>query len=241
MIVNMLGPMLIKQYRRLPRNFRDKLHHILHRFNSNVFLLQLCGFRHRLTCKRLRCFEFVNLRIGESGIFENWISTNYQVICANFLDATKPLKGVKNLQFVIADNVIEHLSLTNGNIMLENLYNAMLPGATLRLSTPNLRELASKYLESDFYALEQLKIDLNQHSVAFQYLPDILRVQFTSFGHHKGYLYDFQTLQLLLAKNGFKNIRQVETSKSSLMPLKNAENRKSPSDKWAQLCIEAEK
>jgi len=163
------------------------------------------------------------------------------VSCRNFLDVTKPLVGVKNLEFIIADNVLEHLSLTKGRAMLANLYDSMLPGATLRLSTPNLRELANKYANSDFGALEQLKIDLQQHSVSFEHLPDLLRVQFTSFGHEKGYLYDFETLQAILQQLGFRNVRQFATSHSEISLLVDVENRKSPSDSWAQLCIEAEK
>ncbi len=231
----------IKFYKRLPRSSRDRLHYISHRINSNILLLKLFSFRHQLTCRKLRSLKFVNLRIGESGVYENWISSNYQVTCRNFLDVTRPLNGVSNLKLIIADNVIEHLSLAQGNLMLENLHRSMLPGATLRLSTPNLRELARKYLESDFHALEQLKTDLSQHRVEMHHLPDILRVQFTSFGHEKGYIYDFETLQWCLLKHGFRNIRQVETSKSSVKLLNDVENRNSPSDVWAQLCVEAEK
>ena len=237
----MLKEFLLKLYKKIPVSFRNRIHFLIHRINSNTFLLFLLKFRHYSTCRKLRSYEFVNLRVGESRKFHGWISTNYQVSCRNFLDITKPLNGVKNLEFIIADNVIEHLSLTKGKAMLANLYSSMLPGAILRLSTPNLRELANKYLSSDFGALEQLKIDLQQHSVAIEYLPDLLRVQFTSFGHEKGYLYDFETLQTVLMQLGFRNIKQFVTSHSEISLLVDAENRKSPSDSWAQLCIEAEK
>lgn len=89
--------------------------------------------------------------------------------------------------------------------------------------------------------MEELKLDLQQHSVAIEHLPDLLRVQFTSSGHEKGYLYDFETLQAILMQVGFRNIRQFATSHSEISVLVDAENRKSPSDSWAQLCIEAEK
>lgn len=231
----------LKMYKRIPLSCRNRFHLVTHRVNSNRSLLTLLKYRHKLTCRKLRSYGFVRLRVGESAHFNGWISTNYLALCRNFLDVTKPLVGVQNLQFVIADNVIEHLSLTKGRAMLENLYNAMLPAATLRLSTPNLRELANRYVASDFSSLEPLKFDLRQHSVSLEYCPDLLRVQFTSFGHEKGYLYDFETLREILLQIGFRNVRQFETSLSTIPQLVDAENRRSPSDSWAQLCIEAEK
>ena len=88
----------------------------------------------------------------------------------------------------------------------------MLTAATLRLSTPNQRELANGYVTSGFSSLEQLKIALQQHSVVVGHLPDLLRVQFTSFGHEKGFVYNFERLQRILLQIGFRNVKRLQTS-----------------------------
>jgi hypothetical protein len=228
-------------YKRLPVSWRSQIHLLIHRLNANRFLLWSLQFRHYFTCKRLKKISHLKLRVGESYKYQGWISTNYQVFCWNFLDVTKPLSGLRHLELIIADNVIEHLTLEQGKTMLQNLFDAMSAGAILRLSTPDLRGLVLRYMNGNADDLEQFRVDLQQHNVHITFPPDLLRVPFTAFGHSDGYLYDFDTLKLLLTNIGFVNIRQELTSVSTNPLLSKVENRDLPSDQWAQLCIEAEK
>lgn len=239
--MSVVSKYILDVYRTIPSSFRSFVHLMIHRFNSNRLLLWFFQFRHFSTCKRLARLEKARIRIGESYSYPGWISTNYQVICYNFLDVTKPLVGVNNLNLIIADNVIEHLSLNQGKLMLTNLYNSMESGGTLRISTPNLRGLVDKYLGAEMKDLIQFKHDLGQHNVTVSLFPDLLRVPFTAFGHDKGYLYDFENLKSILEQIGFEGITQEKTSVSSNTILCNVENRNLPSDQWAQLCVEAVK
>ena len=230
-----------KIWKKTPISFRNKIHRILQIINSSKILLKLFYFRHFITryfISRNRC---KNLRIGESLKYSNWISTNYQVLTSNFLDATRNFSSQNNFKFIIADNVIEHLSLVNGERMLRNVYCSLQRGGKVRITTPDLESICGVYLKSDPSFLNDYACDLQNHNLQIEYFPDLLKTTFNSFGHHKGYIYDFNLLSHLLNRLGFVDIQKFRAGQSNDLMLKNLEHRNSKSDKWSQMSIEATK
>ena len=230
-----------KIWQLLPVRFRDFAHLILHRVNSSPALLRILGFRHRLTRRVItKQTSPIKLRLGESRYFQGWLSTNYQVFTRHYLDATKTY-GQGRCQYIFADNVIEHLDKENGFLLLNRAFKALRSGGVIRITTPDLEQITRKYLDRDLKALKDFQNDLANHHLGIQEFPDLLRVTFTAFGHHKGFIYDKATLKTLLEKIGFVNVSFHLPGQSDRIELRGLESRIGTSDMWSQMAIEAEK
>ncbi len=181
------------------------------------------------------------LRLGESRKFEGWVSTNYQVFCRHLLDATKPFAVRPGANYIVIDNVIEHLPLSKGVLMLENIYDCLNPGGILRLATPDLCAIASMYLKPNYVEIENFKNDFKPHGIDIRYPADLLKATFNHFGHQTGYVYDLNILTSILVNLGYVNIKKYLPGESDIPALENIEHRVGLSDRWGQLCIQAMK
>ena len=148
----------------------------------------LLYFRHYITRYLISNSKCKNLRIGESLKYADWISTNYQIFTEYFIDATRKFSKSNNFKYIIADNVIEHLTFENGKKMLSNMYDALEIGGKIRISTPDLESICKVYLQADLNYLKAYANDLENHNLKIDYFPDLLKTTFNSFGHHKGYI-----------------------------------------------------
>ena len=199
------------------------------------------SFRNVMTRRAMRHRSRpINLRLGESRHFQGWLSTNYQVFTRHYLDATKTY-GQGLCQYIFADNVIEHLDKENGFLLLNRAFEALRSGGVIRVTTPDLEQITKKYLDRDLKALNDFQNDLSNHRLDIQEFPDLLRITFTAFGHHKGFIYDKATLKALLEKIGFVNVSFHLPGQSDRIELQGLESRTGSSDMWSQMAIEAEK
>jgi predicted SAM-dependent methyltransferase len=137
--------------------------------------------------------------------------------------------------------VIEHLTFENGKKMLSNIYDALEIGGKTRITTPDLESICKVYLQADLNYLKDYANDLENHNLKIDYFPDLLKTTFNSFGHHKGYIYDYNLLSSILQEIGFQNIEKFQPGISNDKTLRNLEHRNSKSDMWSQLSIEATK
>jgi predicted SAM-dependent methyltransferase len=228
-------------WKKLPIDFRNYAHKKIHRFNSSPVLLHIFFVRHYITVRKIRnSISPVWLRIGESRTFSGWVSTNYQVITRNFLDATK-FYGSECCEVIFADNVIEHLDKRSGELLVKNAYNSLISGGILRITTPDLESIVNKYLEGSADEVKQLASDLEEHNLDIQRPSDLLRITFSAFGHHKGIIYDFNSMNELLESVGFSGVKKYTPGVSSKSNLHNLESRVGKSDMWSQMAIEATK
>jgi predicted SAM-dependent methyltransferase len=230
-----------KFWKKLPIGVRSNFHKWLHRFNSAPILLRISAFRHYRTVGLIRSSANpVQLRIGESHSFPGWISTNFQVITKNFLDATK-FYGRESCSAIFADNVIEHLDRNSGELLVTNAYEALVTGGILRITTPDLHSIVMKYVEGSTQDVRQFASDLKGHGLDIEIPSDLLRVTFSAFGHHKGIIYDFNSLKVLLESVGFSKVSKFSPGVSSSANLSNLETRVGESDMWSQMAVEATK
>ncbi len=228
-------------WKMLPLSVRHFVHRFLHRLNSSKFSLLLVEFRHLITVRRLSRRPKPHwIRLGESRRFENWLSTNYQVLTRNFLDATKNF-GRENCQYIYADNVIEHLTKKQGDLLVRNAFDALIPGGIIRIATPDLESIAHRYCQGSLEDVHQMAADLEQHKLDISTPSDLLRITFTAFGHEKGVIYDFASLKLLLESAGFVEVKKYGPGDSEIFNLRNLESRTGISDMWSQMAVEAAK
>jgi predicted SAM-dependent methyltransferase len=231
-------------YTRFPRSARNRIHLILNSINRIVLLHLLFGpilnlfFRKKLLKKSS---EELYLRVGESRKFDGWISSNKSIFTFNYLDLTKKSMPPNIIQGIYADNVIEHLNQEDTIKFLKNSLDLLVPGGKIRLATPDAETIIKAYLENDLEKLRQAQSVFAEHALEVSSHLDLLHVTFAEFGHEKGKIYDFSEISLLLKDIGFCNVNFCHSSESDDRRFRNLESRNGSFEKWAQMCIEAEK
>jgi predicted SAM-dependent methyltransferase len=178
--------------------------------------------------------------LGSNRRRPGWLVTNASWRARYFLDAAQPWPvDAGSVDLVFADNVIEHLTLDQGRAALRHAHAALRPGGTIRLATPDIEAAARLYLgEDEERAAAVLGMHRQRGRIA-DHQVDLLRVPFTEFGHHLGYLYDEASLGAELKRAGFHDIRRCDTGQSEVPALRNLENRLDEED-YVQFILEAD-
>lgn len=115
---------------------------------------------------------------------------------------------------IYASHVLEHLSLNDFRIALNNTYRLLHSGGIFRLVVPDLQCLASKYLESsDASAAENF---LRETSLGIEGRPRGLKglVQILLGNSCHLWMWDFKGIQRELVTTGFVSVRRCELGDS---------------------------
>jgi ADP-heptose:LPS heptosyltransferase/ubiquinone/menaquinone biosynthesis C-methylase UbiE/glycosyltransferase involved in cell wall biosynthesis/predicted O-methyltransferase YrrM len=105
-----------------------------------------------------------------------------------------------SVDFIYCSHFIEHLSHEEAWCFLDESFRVLKRGGKIRLSTPDLRIFAAKYLARDIQFWDSRRWPGKTSADQFNY---VLR----EMGH--SYVYDFESLQSLLKSVGFARIQQV--------------------------------
>jgi hypothetical protein len=146
----------------------------------------------------------IKLEIGGHQARDGWVVTNVNAVTRLYLDATKrwPL-GDDSVQYVFSDNVIEHLTLQAGRAMLREARRCLHTGGTFRIVTPDLHAHVDMYLAGGASLNSDAASHYRSLGLDVEHPIDLVRIPIASFGHHQGYLYDFDTLAAELERAGF--------------------------------------
>lgn len=151
------------------------------------------------------------LQIGTGkNLLPGWLNTDYCPVRPGqvYLDATQPFPlPDSSFDCVFSEHVIEHLWYADGQTMLRECLRILRPGTKIRISTPNLLNIAG--------LLTDQKTDLQQRYLRLatdRYVPQnrdyraafVVNNFYWDFGHY--FLYDPETLQAALEQAGFRNI-----------------------------------
>lgn len=136
-----------------------------------------------------------------------WISTDVHWRGRSYLDATRtwPVPD-GSVEFIYADNVIEHLSLEQNRFLLLEAYRVLRPGGRIRLVTPDIGALVQTYLAGEASA-RHLREELVAEGYFVAHQVDVLRFAFQDDGHAEGYLWDAASLTAELAQAGLPDCR----------------------------------
>lgn len=180
----------------------------------------------------------IMLEIGGHNPRDGWLVTNVNAITRLYMDATRrwPLETA-SVEYVFSDNVVEHLTLQAGRQMLLEAHRCMRPGGIIRTVTPDVRAHIDMYLHGG----SELKNNVAGHyrdiGLDVEYPIDLVRIPVAAFGHHSGYIYDFDTLAAELHRAGFSNVTRCELGQSEHQPLRGLDLRSH--EGGAQLAVEA--
>lgn len=135
-----------------------------------------------------------------------WISTDVHWRGDCYLDVTRmwPVPD-DSVEYIYADNVVEHLTLAQNRFLLAEAFRALKPGGRVRLVTPDVGALVELYLAGP-EAAQALREELIDEGYAIHHQVDVLRFAFQDDGHHEGYLWDEESLASELTRAGLVDI-----------------------------------
>lgn len=193
--------------------------------------------RSRLTRLLAAAPRPLKIEIGGLTKRPGWIVTNVNAVARNYMDATSrwPIEdGAASV--VYADNVIEHITLAAARCMLAEAHRCMAPGAVIRIVTPDLRAHVELYLSGDSALDSAAGRHYRESGLVVEHPVDLVRVPIASFGHHTGYLYDFETLERELTRAGFHDVTRSELGRSRHADLDGADQSR---EGGSQVAVEA--
>jgi predicted SAM-dependent methyltransferase len=168
-----------------------------------------------------------------------WINTDVYWRTKYYLDLTKPWPVPNgSIDKIYADNVIEHFTLEAGRIVLKNMFDALCPGGTVRLATPDVERTARAYLENSDLAAAHLQRH-QKKGIPATHPVDLLRVTFAEAKHYLGYCYDYAALSEEMAAVGFSDIHREEAGDSLDPAFDGLEARATDSERATALIVVA--
>jgi SAM-dependent methyltransferase len=180
----------------------------------------------------------LKLEIGGLEQRPGWLVTNVNALTRHFLDATKrwPLDA-GSVSHVYSDNVIEHLSLDATRQLLAEAHRCLQPGGVIRLITPDVRAHVEMYLSGDPALGGAAARHYRDIGLVVEHPIDVLRIPIAEFGHHQGYVFDFETLRFELERAEFTSVVRTDTGSSEHEAFAGLDQR--TSEGGAQLAVEA--
>lgn len=180
----------------------------------------------------------MKIEIGGVKPRPGWVVTNVNAVARIYLDATIrwPLEDGA-ASHVHADNVIEHISLAAGRAMFAEAYRCLQPGGVVRLVTPDMRAHVDMYLAGRSTLESRAARRYRGIGLVVEHPVDLVRIPVASFGHHVGYLYDFDTLEAELTDAGFHSVTRCELGSSAHPELRGLDER--GDDGGTQIAVEA--
>lgn len=208
---------LLKFYHRLNFSLKKGLiKRIIH------FLLKGHLIRKSIVCSFLKTNKIKKLQIG-GGTHkieeEGWL--NGDIIYGDiYIDAASRLPFPnESLSFIFAEQFIEHLDFSHGNIFLKEAFRVLKKGGVLRLSTIDLKLLIKIYYNRNPYASlkEVMKRHKKSHNKFLTTPCHLFNDYFRLWGHK--FIYDMVTLKKQLYFNGFSKIYKCKFGKSKFKEL----------------------
>jgi predicted SAM-dependent methyltransferase len=168
----------------------------------------------------------IALEVGGLKRREGWLIVNINAVTPYYMDGTKPWVFEDGaLSHVYADNMIEHVPLSGGRVFLAEAYRCLRPGGVIRLVTPDVRTHVDMYLHGAGVVRSAYADEYRSLGVVIEHPIDLLRTPIGEFGHHAGYVYDFDTLNAELQRAGFSPARRCELNESDDPKLRGLEAR----------------
>jgi predicted SAM-dependent methyltransferase len=196
----------------------------------------LATLRCRVAARRVA--RPVALEVGGLTRRDGWFLVNVNATTPHYMDGTKRwIFEDGSLSHVYADNMIEHVPLAGGRRFFAEALRCLRPGGILRLVTPDVRHHVELYLRGVDVHHDALAEEYRKLGVTLEHPIDMLRTPIGEFGHHSGYVYDFETLEDELLRAGFSKVQRMEMGESNDPKLRGLEQR--PEHGPLQLVVEA--
>jgi predicted SAM-dependent methyltransferase len=178
--------------------------------------------------KYLEQYDNRKLHVGcGSKILSGWLNSDYSPNSKDvlYLDVTKPFPiGDSEFDYIFSEHMIEHISYSQGSMMLSECFRILKDKGTIRISTPDLKFLIDLYSENKSNLQnEYIKWSTDNHiEYAHHYDETFVINHFIrEFGHY--FVYDEKTLRSSMEKAGFTHIKRCDINQSEHESLINLE------------------
>lgn len=153
----------------------------------------------------------LKLELGGLQPRSGWVVTNVNAVTRHYMDATKdwPLEDGA-VSYVYSDNVVEHITLDGARHLLAEAFRCMRPGGKIRFVTPDLRAHVDKYIAGVVPKGDPSAKVYEEIGLTVEHPIDWVRIPIASFGHHTGYLWDFETMAAELERAGFSDVTRYD-------------------------------
>jgi len=168
----------------------------------------------------------IALEVGGLTRRDGWFMVNVNAVTPYYMDGTKPWPFEDGaLSHVYADNMIEHVPLAGARVFIAEAHRCLRPGGVIRLVTPDVRTHVDLYLQGASSVSGALADEYRSLGVVIEHPIDMIRTPIGEFGHHAGYVYDFETLDAELRRAGFSPAKRCNLQESDDPMLRNLEER----------------
>ncbi|HEX3336887.1 MAG TPA: methyltransferase domain-containing protein [Jatrophihabitans sp.] len=168
----------------------------------------------------------IALEVGGLKQRAGWFMVNVNAVTPHYMDGTKPWRFEDgSLSHVYADNMIEHVPLAGARVFFAEAYRCLQPGGIIRLVTPDVRTHVDLYLKGADVLKSDLANEYRALGVVIEHPIDMIRTPIGEFGHHSGYVYDFETLDAELQRAGFQPAARRNLHESDDPKLRGLEER----------------
>jgi len=189
------------------------------------------------TKKRLSTHSniYANIGCGSAGLAEDWINVDYSkyenVNC--IFDCRKKLPFAnQTVKGLYTEHFFEHLDYINEvPEFLANCYRVLQNGGVLRIVVPDAGRYLEGYCSEGWDLLKKIRPLDDQlvdslMGIRYETKIQLINEVFRQGGEHK-YAWDFDTMALMLRKEGFQNIQKMSYRKSNdeLMAIDQPERR----------------
>lgn len=181
----------------------------------------------------------INIGSGREPV-PGWVNTDIVWQGRLYLDALNPWPVEPgSVEFIYADNVIEHIPLRDANAFMRNAFEALRPGGVMRLATPDVEAIAKQYLENGDSARAGLERN-RELGNPMEYPVELLRQVYVGAKHYLGFCYDYASLSAEMNRAGF-DTKRVATGESEHPELAGLEARTHAAEAATQLVVEGVK
>jgi predicted SAM-dependent methyltransferase len=132
-----------------------------------------------------------------------------------------PFVESESCRLIYNEHFLEHLSVEQATIFLQDCYRILVPNGILRIAMPSLEYTINKYCSKDWQ--DQDWLTWKGHEF-IKTRSEMINIAFRWWGHQ--WLYDREELYRRLQEAGFNKIRDVQWGFSDIPELRNLETRK---------------
>ena len=170
----------------------------------------------------------IKLHVGAGlNTLDGWINTDIYANRKNvYLDLTKSISFSDDLfDYVYSEHVFEHFSYDECRFILSECFRVMKSNAVLRIATPDLKFLIRLYQETDSKLISDY-VEWNAKNFVRSTAPknavSVVNNYVRDWGHQ--FIYDFETLKILLLEVGFVDVAECKILNSDHVALRGLEH-----------------
>ena len=218
------------------------LRNTYYQINDCPWLIRLASRpRHLITALILSLIRPTHLLLGEPRTKPGWFSCSYTFFSPYLFDLTVPISPSSFCNYIVLDNVLEHIPRSKLPIALRTISRMLKPGGVVRIIVPSANAIASYYLSQNHSSDHLISDFATNYGLDYCYRVDVMKLAFHDFGHGSGSIIDIDMLRDLLSQAGLRSVNQTPLGAPRNLVFSGLDNRSSWFDQEFSLCVEAVK